>query len=430
MKTTRRDFIKQSAGAISISFLLPTALQAARRTPFESSGRRILVLVQMRGGNDGLNTFIPYRDSNYHQLRPNLRFTESDLKDDAGNTTIVNNEFGFHPALKELKDLYVQGKLAVVLGVGYPNTDLSHEVSTSIWQTANLDKGKGLGLIGRYADLVFNEQANLPVIAIGSLSPPQIISSDRRNIPMISRLGDTAFETRFGLWRENVINAFRNINARSLPSGSFIEQVARVGASAEGNSGLIESVIGDYQSSVVYAEDNPAAQALKSVAILATSFPESNIFHVGYPSFFDTHAEQIGTKQDGFLNKRVGVHATDLTRISQAIKSFYDDMAEHGLAENVVIATYSEFGRRPNENASHGTDHGSSSVLFVAGDRVKGGDIYGLQPALSPTSLDRTGNMQVTTDFRSVYSTLIDNWLGGVDSQELLGGRFPHLGFL
>ena len=432
MKTTRREFVKLSAGAISVTCLLPVGVQARRQEPLPvNENRRILVVVQLSGGNDGLNTIIPYTDSRYHQLRPTLGFREEELKDSDGNSTIINSEFGFHPSLKELKELYTQSRLAVVLGVGYPDTDLSHEVSTKIWQSANINQGLGTGWVGRYADLVFDDQANLPAVAIGELSPPKIISSERVNIPLIARLGASAFEAKFyPLLRENIVSVFRDTNNRVFPPGSFIERVASTGAKAENNSGLLESVLDAYNPSVTYPEDNNAAQALKSVAVLVAAFPEASVFHVSYPSFFDTHASQIGSLEDQFRNKRIGAHAIDLKRISQAIKLFYDDMTGHGLGENVVLMTYSEFGRRPNENGSNGTDHGSASNLFVVGNKVKGGDIYGLQPSLKATDFDIAGNMRITTDFRSVYATLIDKWLPGGDSTAILGERFPHLGFL
>jgi uncharacterized protein (DUF1501 family) len=165
------------------------------------------------------------------------------------------------------------------------------------------------------------------------------------------------------------------------------------------------------------------------VAIIASVFPEATFFHVAYASLFDTHARQIGTAQDP-LNKLAGPHAVEMQRLSEAIKSFHDDMVEQGLADQTLLMTYSEFGRRPNENASFGTDHGTASNLLVVGDAVRGGDLYGLQPSLDSADYDTAGNVKFTTDFRSVYATLLDKWMPGGDSRRVLGGDFATLGFL
>lgn len=428
MKTTRREFIKRSATAISITMLAPRFVVAG--PPPSAGARRILVVVQLNGGNDGFNTVIPYTDARYHALRPMLGFKDEELRDTAGNSTVINDQFAFHPALKELKELYGQGRLAVVLGVGYPGADLSHGISTNIWQTANLNQGAGLGWLGRYADAALAGIAPLPAATIGLNYLPRIVFSQKVTIPLVARLGESAFRTGSAFDRNVVIDTFRDLNRRGFPAGSALAKVAEVGVDAERNSGLLEQAVAAYHSSVVYKDTNPLAQALKSVAILATVFPESILFHVAYPSLFDTHARQIGSNEDQYRNRLVGVHATEMQRLSEAVKAFYDDISEHGLADNLVLMTYSEFGRRPNENASSGTDHGTASSMFVVGNPVKGGDLYGLQPSLNAVDYDAVGNVRFTTDFRSVYATLLDKWLPGGDSPRVLGGSFAPLGFL
>jgi len=166
------------------------------------------------------------------------------------------------------------------------------------------------------------------------------------------------------------------------------------------------------------------------VAILATVFPESVLFHITYFGQFDTHARQIGAEQDQYRNRLTGAHAVEMQRLAEAIKSFNDDLSEQGLADQTVLVTYSEFGRRPNENASSGTDHGTASSLFVVGNAVKGGDLYGLPASLDPADYDAAGNVKFTTDFRSVYATLLDGWMPNGDSRRTLGGDFATLGFL
>ncbi len=425
MAVTRRDFIKQSSAAFSIAMMMP-ALGLSRP---QQTGRKILVLVQLGGGNDGLNTVIPYKDPRYRTLRPTIGFTEAELKDTEGNSTIINGEFAFHPALSELKELFDEGSLAVVLGVGYPNPDLSHDASNAIWQTADTTKQARVGWLGKYADSALADEPPLSAVSVGFNSLPRVLSASKVNPVAIRRLGESPFRVINTPETDNVVRAFRDNVNREFPADSFLEKLARVGASAERSSGRLQEALDAYHSSVIYSEMNPAAQALKTVAVLASVFPEATLFHVAFSSFFDTHARQIGTGEDP-RNKSLGTHATDLKRISEAIKAFYDDMVEQGLADDVLLVTYSEFGRRPNENASLGTDHGSASNLFVVGNKVKGGDFYGLQPSLNATDFDTAGNMRFTTDFRSVYATVLDRWLEGGNAEEVLGARFPQLGFL
>lgn len=427
MKTTRRRFIQQSATAFTITMLAPRFAFAGQPQSAVPTGRRVFVALQLNGGNDGFNTVIPYTDANYYRLRPNLAFKPEELH---SADTIINDRFAFHPALKALKDLYAQGRLAAVMGVGYPDPNLSHGISTDIWQTANLNQGSGLGWLGRYADSALAGVSPLPAATISNTFAPRATLSQRVNIPLIARLGESAFRTTAASDRDVLVQVFRDLNARNFPADSLLARVAEVGTASEHNSGLLEQALASYHSSVAYNPNNPLAQAMRSVAILASVFPESALFHVSYFGAFDTHAQQIGTAQDQFRNRLSGVHAVEMQRISEAIKSFHDDMVEQGLADQTVLMTYSEFGRRPNENASSGTDHGTASSLLVVGGSVRGGDLYGLQPSLDPADYDTAGNVKFTTDFRSVYATLLDKWMAGGDSRHILGGDFATLGFL
>lgn len=429
MATTRRQFIKRSAGALSAGLLMPQIL-FARRKIMTGSDRRILVVLQLNGGNDGLNTVIPYKDGRYAALRPTLGFKEEELKDAQGKSTILNGEFGLHPSLPELKQLYDEGRLAAVLGVGYPDPDGSHAISMERWQTGNADAGKKSGWLGRYADSVLLGKDELAGVNIGSSFAQTVFRGERRSVPLINRLGEGAFTVFSPSERGNFTDTIRAIHRREFAQGSFMGAITQALRSAEKGSESLQSAVAQYRSSVVYTATNPVAMALKTVAVLAAGLPDSYIFHVAYTGFFDTHARQIGSSADNYRNKLLGVHATEMARLSEAIKLFYDDMKEHGLNENCLLMTYSEFGRRPYENASMGTDHGTASNLFVVGDAVKGGDLYGLQPSLAAGDFDAEGNLRFTTDFRSVYATVLDRWLAEIESERILGARFPHLGFL
>ncbi|HKP12361.1 MAG TPA: hypothetical protein VJZ91_09635, partial [Blastocatellia bacterium] len=243
MKTTRRRFIKQSATAFSITMLAPRFAFAGRLQSAPPGERRVFVAVQLNGGNDGFNTVIPYTDARYYSLRPNLAFKPEELHDADGKTTIINDRFAFHPALKELKELYAQGRLAAVLGVGYPDPNLSHGISTDIWQTANLNQGTGLGWLGRYADVALAGVSPLPAATISNTFAPRATMSQKVNIPLIARLGESAFRTTAAFDRDVIIQTFRDMNARSFPADSLIAKVAEVGTASERNSGLLEQAL-------------------------------------------------------------------------------------------------------------------------------------------------------------------------------------------
>jgi uncharacterized protein (DUF1501 family) len=187
----------------------------------------------------------------------------------------------------------------------------------------------------------------------------------------------------------------------------------------------VTTAVAGYSSTVTYPEGNSLANALKMAAQIFTTVPDTNLCYASIGGF-DNHSQQIGNDQDP-TNKLLGPHASLLRSFSQAVKAFYDDMEGHGLRD-LVIMTFSEFGRRLNENASFGTDHGTSSLMFVIGNPVKGG-LYGTYPSLAATDLDNAGNLRHNVDFRAVYSTILDRWLG-VDSSTILGGTFENIGFL
>lgn len=422
MPINRRKFIKQGVGMVSLSMVMPRIWLSSARAQASGENRRVLVVIQLSGGNDGLNTVIPYTDSNYHRLRPNLGFREADLKDGQGRSTLISDRFGLHPALGEIKQTYDEGKVAVMLGVGYPDPNQSHFLSEDFWHTANLVDGRGSGWLGRYAEAALGGEAGFHAAAIGGRLPRSLMA-DRFVVPSIFSLADYGFRTS-ALFPENRPNKLAVMNAlysRRFPEGSFKGAAGDVGLDAvSGSIRLAESVNG-YTSNVIYPDNNPLARAMKMIAQIIITIPEANLLYAEMGGF-DNHSEQIGA------NKLSGLHAQLLGFFSEAVKLFRDDMAEHGLADNVLILPWSEFGRRPEENGSRGTDHGSSSCMLLIGNSVRGG-LYGEQPSLAPTELDEAGNLKVTLDFRSVYATVLEDWLNA-DSNAILKGRFDNLGVL
>ena len=431
MPINRRQFIKRSAGAVSVGLVMPRLFltDALGQGPIANPNRKIFVVIQQAGGNDGLNTVIPYTNSRYQSLRPTLAFKDAELKDAAGRSTILGNEpFAFHPALAELKELYDAGKVAPVLGVGYPTPNLSHFLSQDIYHTANTVGGAGNGWLGKYADQKLLGQSSLSAVSVGN-SLPKSFFADKVVVPSISSFANYTFQTdeRNRGDRNNQVNTFHSTNRRDFPSGSFINAIADTGIDAADGASQLQTAVASYSSSVTYPTGNPLASALKMVAQIVTTVAEANVLYVTIGGW-DHHSQEIGNAQNP-TDKTVGQHDTLLGYVSQGIKAFYDDMAAHGLADNVMIMTWTEFGRRPNENASHGTDHGTANVMFVVGNPVRGGKIYGEQPSLEVAALDSAGNLKFTVDFRAVYATILDKWLGA-DSKSILGGSFENVGFL
>ncbi len=436
MAINRRQFIKRSASAVTVSLMMPKLwLGQAHGQGISAAGRKIFVVIQLSGGNDGLNTVVPYTDSAYHSLRPVLGFKDTELKDANGNSTILGNEpFGFHPALSELKGLYDAGKVAAVLGVGYPGSNLSHFLSTDIWMTADIVGGKGSGWLGKYADQKLLGQSSLSAVNIGG-SLPKAFFADDVVVPSISSFAKYTYQTdnRFAGDRNNQINTFHATNQRDFEDGSFEKAIAEASVGAVDGAAQLKAAVDTYTSPVVYPSgadfSNKAVQfagAMKMAAQIITTVDAANLIYVQMGGF-DNHSQEIGTTADNFTDKTKGEHADLLKALSLGVKAFYDDMTAHNLADNVVMMTFSEFGRRPNENASHGSDHGTASSLFVIGNPVQGGRLYGEQPSL--TDLDAARNMKFKVDFRSVYATILDKWLGA-DSQSILGSQFDNIGFL
>jgi len=423
MAITRRQFIKRSAVAASISVVMPRILMGEANA--QSGGRKVFVVIQLQGGNDSLNTLVPYTDSRYQSLRPTLSWKEAELKDAAGRSTIIDSQFGLHPAMTEIKGLYDARKVAIVNGVGYPTPNLSHFLSMDIWHTANTNGGQGDGWLGKYADLALLGKSGLSAVSVGG-SLPKSLFGDKVVVPSISNFANYTYQTdaRFPGDRNNQINTFNSTNRRAFTADSFIASVAETSVDAVAGAAQVQAAVGTYSSTIVYPTPNPLAAALKMAAQIIITIPEANLLYVQMGGF-DHHSELIGNAETP-TNKLVGQHNQLLTYFSQGVKAFYDDLAEHGLADKTVMMQWSEFGRRPQENASFGTDHGTSSHMYIIGDPVRGG-LYGEQPSLS--DLDQAGNLKFKVDFRSVYATILDRWLG-VDSRTVLGSQYENVGFL
>lgn len=426
---SRRQFIKRGLGAVAVGVVMPKMLLAGSRSAAATSGsgRKLFVVVQLAGGNDGVNTVIPYTDQNYITQRPNLGFREAELVDASGKSTVLSDGFALHPAMTEIKGLFDQQRVAIVLGAGYPDPNLSHFLSMDIWHTADPSGLGAEGWLGRYADTALLGKTGLPAAAVGGVLPKTLLSP-KVVIPSIISFSNYDFLTdpAYPGDSQNQLSTYQQNAARSLDPSSVAGAINQIGVNAVAGALQVQDAISKYTSSVVYPDDNPLAQGMKMLAEIIVTIPEANLLYVSMDGF-DDHSDQID-HSGGTPARNSGQHAKTLGWFSQAVKYFYDDLAAHSLADNVLIMQWSEFGRRVNENESFGTDHGTAAPLFVIGNPVKGG-LYGSQPSLAPADLDDAGNMKMTVDFRQVYTTILQGWLDA-DPNAILGGSFPTLGFL
>jgi len=361
---------------------------------------RVLVLVNLQGGNDGLNCVIPHGDAQYYQMRPSLAVSRNDV-------LAINDRIGLNPNMKSFKSLYDGGKVAIVQSVGYPQPDHSHFRSTEIWQTAVPERYEHTGWLGRYLD-----EAGLPKnnlfngVAVAQVLPEALIAN-RTDVPAIAQInGYGLISDRNRASRSTYTEL---LTGNRLPfSSPYLAHVAEIEDHAQKGSEELPKLIAGYKPAGSYPA-TPLGRSLSLAAQIIGSNVGTRVLYVQHGSF-DTHVGQKAT-QDRLLGQ-----------LSDAIKAFYDDLTAHGNDKRVLTMTFSEFGRRIAENASRGTDHGEGSPLFLVGGGVKGG-IYGAYPDLNDTNM---GNLRFQTDFRSVYATVLERWLGR-PSGKILRGRFTPL---
>jgi uncharacterized protein (DUF1501 family) len=379
------------------------ALAAAPLPGLPGTSDRVLVLVNLQGGNDGLNCVVPFGDDRYYQVRPNLAVARGDVLS-------IDGHVGLNPNMKSFKSLYDAGKVAIVQSVGYPNPDHSHFRSTEIWQTAVPERYEHTGWLGRYLDDADLPKENLfNGVAVAQVLP-EVLIANRTDVPAIAQLnGYGLIDDRNAAAR----NAFTKVvNDDRLPFTSpYLAHVAEIEDHAQKGSQELPKLVAGYKPAGSYPA-TPLGRSLSLAAQIIGSNVGTRVLYVQHGSF-DTHVSQKAT-QDRLL-----------AQFSDAMKAFYDDLAAHGNDARVLTMTFSEFGRRISENANSGTDHGEASPLFLVGGGVKGG-IYGSYPDLSDTNM---GNVRFQTDFRSCYATVLERWLGR-PSDKILQGSFPVLGAL
>jgi uncharacterized protein (DUF1501 family) len=417
---TRREFLKKgltvaAAGLTVPSFVTRTAwalndprdLKQVRSVPGVPDDR-ILVVLQLAGGNDGLNTIVPYANDDYYRVRPTLGIPREQV-------LRLNDQIGMHPQLAGLKSLYDDGKMAIVQGVGYPNPNRSHFRSMEIWETASgSDQVEKYGWIGRYFDNTCSgEPRPTLAVTIGNEAP--------RTIRNTHAIGVSLEDPERFRWMPGSPTAetaqveqrvFEELNQPAGARAGALDFLQRTAMNARVSSDQIREVARKYRGTVVYPPAGQLSQALRLIASMIAGNLGTRVYFASLGGF-DTHSGQRGT------------HTQLLTQLGAAVRAFHQDLQTQGNADRVLVMSFSEFGRRVAENASGGTDHGTAAPMFLFGTPVKPG-LYGQQPSLA--DLDN-GDLKFTTDFRSVYATVLEKWLG-TDSRAVLNGSFPTLAFV
>jgi uncharacterized protein (DUF1501 family) len=412
MPITRREFVRGGVAAFTVGFAAPRFL--SELAVAQGQSRRNLVVLYLSGGNDALSTVIPYTDAQYYLRRPTLAIPAAEVLQIGADRT--GRPLGLHPRLTGLRSIYKAGRLAIVQRTGYPNSSRSHFEGTDIWSTADPRSPQGPGWLGRYLDRLPS-----PVDPLAAWSTireiPRTLLSRTVGVPAIPNAQQYAFLSPNG----GVDAQFARDSAVRIASHLPVDQphLAFVNATSQAAFATLDRVraVSGYTPTVAYP-NNGLALALRTVVAAMANQIGTRLFWV-QTGGFDTHAGQ-GTNADGTY---AGLMAT----LDGALSAFYQDLLNQGLLGDTLVLQFSEFSRRIDENGSRGTDHGAAGVMLAMGGAVRGG-LYGSAPNLLPTSDNPTLENDATdvrfeTDFRSVYATVIERWLGG-DATAVLGGDF------
>jgi uncharacterized protein (DUF1501 family) len=374
--------------------------QALQGTSMERHPERILVVLELSGGNDGLNTVVPHGDAAYYRARPHIGIP-------AREVLKVDDHFGFHPSMVGFERLYKDGRMAIVHGCGYDHPSLSHFSSMSYWHTGVPNAGEPLGWLGRLADDHLDPATRNLIVNIGTSQSLAVRSG--KHSPLV--FDDPARFRRDGTDDEkHVLAALGSNHAQS--SNAALDFLSATARNAADSSDFVRQASAAYRTPVDYGIGNAFGGGLQRVAALIAAGMKTRLYYVSYQgNAFDTHVQQ------GDVHSRLLMYTAD------AVRAFLDDVARIGRGDDVAVMMFTEFGRRVEENGSLGTDHGTAGPMFLFGKHLKGG-LYGQPPSL--TDLD-DGNLKMTTDFRRVYATSIKEWLGYDDTDTILKGRFDTL---
>jgi uncharacterized protein (DUF1501 family) len=402
MRTSRRRFLTLAGttSVVALANTMPMFLRRAAAAGDAVHGDKVLVVVQLTGGNDGLNTVIPYGDDAYHSNRFSLDYN-------ADSVLKIDDYHGFHPSMRGFAHLLEEGKLSIVQGVGYPNPNRSHFESMDIWHTARRQlPPQAEGWLGRGLDLANRNGDDLPAVHLGAGVQPLALAARDTSVASFATLANFRLHAgRDAKLREAMASMAAAARTHDNEMLDFLQtNTTAAFAAAE----RIEQLSRGYDTPVAYPASS-LAQHLKSVAQLIAAGMKTQIYYLTLDGF-DTHSNQRDA------------HAALLSELSGAVHAFVADMTHKGHGDRVLVMTFSEFGRRVKENASSGTDHGAAAPMFLAGSKVRSG-LVGKHPSLTDL-ID--GDMKFHTDFRRVYAAVLEDWLGW-NPKAIVGTSFAPL---
>jgi uncharacterized protein (DUF1501 family) len=410
---TRREFVRGGVAAFTFSFAAPAFLSDLARA--QGSARRNLVVLYLSGGNDALSMVVPYNDAQYYARRPVLGIPAGNVlqigSDRAGNA------LGLNPRLTGLRTIFNAGNLALIQRTGYENSSRSHFQGTDIWATANTANTQGAGWLGRYLDTLPSPVD--PLVGWSTVRDiPHLLQANKVGVAAIPSVTGYAFSSpntgaEVGFARQSATRIASHVPV-DMPHLSFVNGTMRDAFATLDRV----AAVAQYRPAVTYP-NNGFGQALQAVAGAMSAGLGTRVFFV-QTGGYDTHSGQNTNQANGAYTGLMGT-------LNDGLLAFYNDLRSQGLFNDTMILQFSEFGRRINENASAGTDHGAASVMMVMGGAVRGG-IYGTAPSLrvasdNPTLENNSQDVKYETDFRAVYAKLIDSWLGG-NSVQVLGADF------
>lgn len=428
---TRRHFLRTSILGGALSWTVPAFLERtffsldalAANSPIQTATGKdspILVILQLAGGNDGLNTVIPFENDAYFRARPTIAIPKS-------SALTLSGGFGLHPELTGLKSLHDDGHLSVIHGVGYPNPNRSHFRSTEIWQTASdANKTERHGWLGRYFDSCCEGADPAVGISIGSPQAPQSFSAEKRRGISFANPAQFRFDLRKSSDPDAAEEFFRSMNEmdHSMQGGSIgmldgpadmdgdtLDFLQRTALDATVSSDKILETVKKTTPPTAYP-GGKLADSLNLVARLIAGGMPTRVYYVSQGGY-DTHSNQKGS------------HAQLMKELGAALSAFTTDLKAQGNFDRVLTMTFSEFGRRVAENASRGTDHGAAAPMFIVGGKIKPG-LHGQAPSLE--KLDR-GDLVHTVDFRNIYATILEKWLQA-PVEPILHRRFAKMDFI
>ena len=397
MLVKRKEFL-QVGSLATASFMLPKFLKAFEKPKMVPSGNKVVVVIQFSGGNDGLNTVIPVRNDIYYKARPKLGITKD-------KSLIITDEVGLNPALEVFKGLYDDGSLGILNNVGYPNPDRSHFRSMDIWQSASAsNEYVNTGWVGRYLDAQCK----------GCDKPTQAMELD--DILSLALKGEQskglAFKDPKKLYSTSNGKYFKDINANHQTGEETLDYLYKTMSETISSADYIYQQSKAHPTNEVYPATN-LGKDLKTIASLIFSDINTKVYYISIGSF-DTHVNQEGQQKRLF------------TELNDAVKAFTNDLKKNNRFNDVLMMTFSEFGRRVTQNASGGTDHGTANNMFFISGGLKQKGVLNAMPDLADLN---DGDLKHKVDFKNVYATVLNKWLGA-DDKMILGNKFEQLNFI